>query len=728
MSFARRYAWFLVLPPLVLVVPLALAFIIHVTHLATWRSLVIACIVAYVIGAVLFAMLIAPAARSVEDATRTKRGVGDAASRCLARTVYAAAFLWLGVGSLMAVIGTVTYAPSFLGFQYFAEAALIVAAPAMAWCYWTSKRLLLSQSRGCFDVKYTGSVYSIGVKIAMVFIGFFIISVGALVLLVSSRVASMVATGSVPEPDVIAYEVGSYGLIIAVLTAAMFGVATYFLARDITGPMQRLIRAANEMAEGRFDREPQIFADDEVGRLASSFSVTRAHLRELISRVGNRGSAITDGVRVMREGTDALLVGAREQSGMTQQSASSLLHVRGEAQSVLGAVDTMTEAASDSAARASELRASSQEVAARMDDLFRSVEKTATGTDEITASASEMSRRTHVLSGISGDVLTFVAELDATIRTIHETANATERLANEAIANARAGRQAVDETVEGIRTAQESTQKTSGAFESLQTSLGQIGQILTFIDELTNRTNLLSFNAAIIAAQAGQNDFGFSVIADEVRQLADRTRSATKEISGIIRNVQPVAKQALGALDENVARVDRTVLLANNAAAALAAILESSERAMTTTRSMARSLDEQARATQHLHEVTAKMSEHVEEIDRSTRGQAEATRLMSEEAERVSDIAAQVKRATDEQVSTGAGIAQAMEQIAADIREIRDRLGRQLVEAEQIANASEATLTIAQKNNTIAERFSAAIEGLVATGVQFDQEVARFRL
>jgi len=719
MSFARRYVLFVVVPPLLLAVPLALWFLVHVTHIASWHVLAAIAVSAYAAGALGFAAAVTPYA---------KRQDADGISLCLMRTELAAFALWVGVGVLLALSGTAAYVPSFLGLQYFGEAALIVAAPAMAWSYWTGKRLLLAETPENADVSYRGQVYSVGVKIAMVFIGFFMISVGALVLLVSSRVADLLTTGRAVDPEVIAYEVGSYGLIIGGLTAVMFAVATYFLARDITAPMQRLIELANAMAEGHFDVEPRVFSDDEVGRLAASFAVTRVHLRDLIGRVGNRGGAITDGVRVMREGTDALLVGAREQSGMTEQSASSVLHVRSEAESVLGAVDTMTEAATDSAGRAAELRASSEEVASRMDDLFRSVEKSANGTEEITASAREMSRRTTVLSGISNDVLSFVSEMDATIRQIHETATTTESLAGEVSANARAGRAAVDETVDGIRTAQESTRKTAGAFESLQTSLGQIGQVLTFIDELTNRTNLLSFNAAIIAAQAGQNDFGFSVIADEVRQLADRTRSATKEISGIIRNVQPVAQQALGAIDENVTRVDRVVLLANNTAQALAAILDSAERAMTITRTMSRALQEQARATQHLHEVTTKMSEHVDEIDRATRGQAEATRLMSEEAERVSDIAAQVKRATDDQVSTGSGIAQAMEQIASDVRMIRDRLGRQLAEAEQIASASRATLTIAQRNNTIAEQFSAAIEGLVVTGREFTDEVARFRL
>ena len=99
-----------------------------------------------------------------------------------------------------------------------------------------------------------------------------------------------------------------------------------------------------------------------------------------------------------------------------------------------------------------------------------------------------------------------------------------------------------------------------------------------------------------------------------------------------------------------------------------------------------------------------------------------------QEAERVSDIAAEVKRATDDQVQTGAGIAQAMEQIASDVRVIRDRLGRQLAEAEQIASATRATLTIAKKNNAIAEQFSAAIEDLVVSGKVFSEDVSRFRV
>jgi len=725
--FTQKYVFTLVIPPLVILLPSALAFVTTVTRTAQWRTVVVAAVAVYALCAALYAWFLSGIADRTAEAIATRHRAPEEISDCLQQTIRASALLWIGAGAILAVSGSVLILPTFLGVQYFAEAALIVAAPAMAWSYWGGKRMLIAAARGVDDFHYRGRQYTIGFKIALVFIGFFIISVGALVHLVSVRVAVLIEHG-VTDAETISAEIATYGLIIAVATALVFAVATYFLARDITSPLENLVRVADEMADGSFAKPPRVFADDEIGRLAERFGQTRVQLRELVARVSSRGGAITTGVRVMREGTDVLLTGAKEQSGMTLQSVVAIHEVRGDTETIVASVNKVAEAAGDSAASATELRASFEEVARRTDELFRSVEKSSSGTTQIDASARETLNRASVLSGISSDLLSFVAEMDATIRNISGTAEETEKLAQEVSANADAGRGAVDQTVDGIRAVEDSAKKTAGAFDALQTSLGQIGQVLTFIDEVTNRTNLLSFNAAIIAAQAGTNDYGFSVIAEEVRQLADRTRQATKEISTIIRSLEPVAKQAQGALNDSVTRVDRTVALANNATTSLAKIFDSSERSMKMSRMMARSLDEQARATQRLHEVTAQMTEHVEEIHRATRGQAEATRILATEAERVSDIAEGVRRATTEQMVAGNGIANAMEQIASDVRGIRDSLQRQLQQAENIAHASRATLTIAKRNNEIAENFSAAIDSLVTSGSSFDQEVGRFRL
>jgi methyl-accepting chemotaxis protein len=122
------------------------------------------------------------------------------------------------------------------------------------------------------------------------------------------------------------------------------------------------------------------------------------------------------------------------------------------------------------------------------------------------------------------------------------------------------------------------------------------------------------------------------------------------------------------------------------------------------------------------------MSDHISEINRATREQATGTQMLAQEAERVREIAAQVKVATDEQSQAGRGITAALEKIADDARAMRDSLERQLRETDRIADASKTMLDIAQENDAIAREFNATVQNLVASGKEFESEVARFRL
>lgn len=824
MSFTRKYLLWLLLPPLIVSVFPALLFLTQAVQLSTssMLGLVVMLVVTYAGGSLAFAAGVAPHAHRVEDALEGNGDLSEAMSATLEKTKSLSLLLWGGGGVLFAVIASLLFLRSAIGFAYFLVAALMAGFISIVWGYAMGKHRLVDAARG-HRIRYHGSGLSLGKKIAIVFIGSLTISSAALILLVSSRVSSTLevlaidaakdrfqrlydsasilahvdaaaldtlriyipsdyslhlvdANGKVTstkdtldaeEVSVILalkngdsrgfssthvmrfsqlkngsilvlaipwseyrnvpYQVMTYTLVIMLLTMMAFGLATVVLSRDVTRPIRELGQVAREMATGNFDVAASVFADDEVGELAESFGETRTNLRRLLGRVGGSGTTITDGVRVITGGTEMLLERSQQQSDLTQSSSVAVENVRGGIRSVLNAAETVSDLTQDASARALELQASAEEVARSMDYLFQSVEKTSSSATQMNATMGETSNRTQVLAGIGDEVLSFVAEMDSTVSELLTSSQSTAELAQQVREDARGGGDAVQRTVQGINATHELTVSTAGTMDELQRSVGEISRILNVIEEVANQTNLLSLNAAIIAAQAGEQGAGFTVVADEIRQLAERTRGSTKEIATIIKAVQSGSRAAVAKMHEGVTRVTENVKLAEEAQTSLTKIVGSATRSYEMATRISRALAEQSQASRRLHEVTSRMSDHISEINRATTEQARGSQLMAHESERVRDIAAQVKNATQEQSVAGRGITSALERIAEDARAMRDLLERQLSDTDRIADASRAMLDIAQKNDDVAREFNATMQKLVRSGQEFESEVTRFR-
>ncbi|HXH39596.1 MAG TPA: methyl-accepting chemotaxis protein, partial [Thermoanaerobaculia bacterium] len=825
-SFSRKYIIWLLVPPAVVIGPLSFIFLSQVIAMSfcAVSSIVGLFAVFFLLNAAVIWMGLTPLAEAVEEAVRHSKDASEAATRCLERTELLTLALW-GAGSvLFAVVASLIVMPTALGFGYFFVSACIGAFPSVIWAYAAGKRLLSDHASHGGALRYTGRRFPLGRKIAIVFIGSFLISFAALVALISSKVSTTleqlaIASASdrfqrvydsanlsakidpgivdtlreyVPSDYAVAIiskggamrtsiqdsltpaevseirrlgngdstafisphvarfarlkdgsilvltvpwspyqgiprQITFYTIVIALFTLIAFVAAALFLSRDVAGPVRAIRALAADMAQGNFNTTARVFSDDEVGELAGSFGETRANLRRLLGRVGGSGSTITQGVLVITGGTESLLLRARDQSALTESSSLAVENVRGGIGGVLGAADTVTELTQDASSRALELQASSEEVARSMDYLFQSVEKTSSSTTEMNASMNEMSGRTEVLAGIGEEVLSFVAEMDSTIAELRASAQSTADISRQVREDAEAGGGAVAKTVDGINISRDVTNSTAETLDDLQRSVGQINQIVNVIEEITNRTNLLALNAAIIAAQAGEHGRGFTVVADEIRELAERTRGSTKEISAIVKAVQSGSKQAATKMQEGVRRVEDNVRLADDASTSLAKIVGSAAHSYEMATKISRALEDQAQASRHLHEVASRMSDHIAEINRASREQARGTQLLAVEADRVREIAAQVRNATDEQSLAGRGITAALEKIAEDARAMRDSLDRQLRETDRIADASKTMLDIAQANDAIAREFNTTVQSLVTSGKDFESEVARFR-
>lgn len=146
--------------------------------------------------------------------------------------------------------------------------------------------------------------------------------------------------------------------------------------------------------------------------------------------------------------------------------------------------------------------------------------------------------------------------------------------AREASERAREGGRIVGEVLEGMRNISQAVSTTAEKIEVLGKHSDAIGKIVEVIEEIAGQTNLLALNAAIEAARAGEQGRGFAVVADEVRKLADRTSTATQEITALIATVQRETRAAVGTMQAGTTGVERGVEITSEAGLALHEIVE----------------------------------------------------------------------------------------------------------------------------------------------------------
>ena len=214
---------------------------------------------------------------------------------------------------------------------------------------------------------------------------------------------------------------------------------------------------------------------------------------------------------------------------------------------------------------------------------------------------------------LSSDALRQAEELAVTLNSVQvmtdsiqrvaESAREAEEVARSASATALKGGEAVERTVSGILEIRETVAETTRKVKRLAESSQEISKIVALISQIASRTNLLALNASIEAARAGEAGRGFAIVADEVRQLADRAAKASKEIEQIVLQIQGETGSVMMAMEEGTQQVIEGTRLAEQAKRSLEDIIQVSNRIDVLVRSITADTVEQTETSRNVAQV-----------------------------------------------------------------------------------------------------------------------------
>lgn len=282
--------------------------------------------------------------------------------------------------------------------------------------------------------------------------------------------------------------------------------------------------------------------------------------------------------------------------------------------------------------RARELRATADEVAAGASSMKQSAEQGRTRAQRTEELASEQ------VEGLEG-MRQRVEEMRATGRQIGESARLVAEQAGKAAEAGESGRQAADEVDQAMAGIEERVKALSAEIGALTTQTDQIGEIVSTVSGIADQSNLLAFNATIEAAKAGEQGAGFTVVAEEVRTLAERSKRATAQIRAILAEVDKATRDAEISANEGLEAVTNGRERAASAARTIDELAEANEEAERTTREIASLAPNQLEVSERVISAAEESVERAVEVRTEAHESSTSTAELDRLAERLNTLA-----------------------------------------------------------------------------------------
>lgn len=492
--------------------------------------------------------------------------------------------------------------------------------------------------------------------------------------------------GSVVLVSIASFALGpAFALVTGLLAASIYALLVHQRSAREARLRQAILRSMNELDDSPIESADKTDLAAFVAKwneIWPGLCTSIGELTAVAQRVRALPSLLASTFGSIEEATN-------NQEEAVEETASLVANMKQSMQTIGERVEVLLQSSDASASSVIQMSTSINEVAASTATLHEVVETSTSSVHEMGASIRQVSQGAEQVQEMAETTASSVIEMDRSVQEVSSNALEAASLTERAHSGATAGAEAVRATITDIELISSLTNEAKDRLSRLVDRISKIGNILSAIDEINDETKLLSLNAAIIAAQAGEQGKAFLVVAHHVKTLSQRTAGSTHDIEALIADIENESSSAVRAMEAGIAAVVKGVDRSRDAGAALVSIQEACRDASERVGEIARATAEQSRSSKGVAEATQTTSMQIQQISLALGEQRRASESMLASAERALETCRHVHRSTDEQRTTSRHITMAISEIAEMVRAIGEQT---TVHARSSESVSESVL------------------------------------
>ncbi len=457
-------------------------------------------------------------------------------------------------------------------------------------------------------------------------------------------------------------------VVAGLLASCAFCLLLYGVLRPTLRSVKRVLEHMQDVSRGRLGDTIEVGTRDELGALADGINATTHTLRGLVRGIEGSFRNVEDVSAQIVETSESLRAGAKEEAAVEVQLKETTAYL-------FRLVDQVTEdsagletSVQSNLAALTEMSGSNSGLEETAGEFALAAEETSAAVEQMSASVAQGAENIAALSVLLGNTSAAMGQVERTMGEVKDSSRMTEEIARRLSAEAAGeGKKAMEDARSGMAEIEGLMGKLGEVIRRVGERSQEIGKMVTLISEIAEQTNLLALNAAILAAQAGDDGRGFSVVADEIRDLSERTESSLSEIETRIAAIQTESQDAVRQVREGVDVV----------------------------RGGGASVDRVSEVLDRIIQGAAETKQFTEGIAHQTQVHAEHSSLVASSLKEISEKASELSSSAHEHERTGRGMLDTAENMRGRAVHLKALVTRQAATAGSIRRQVERTAAIA---------------------------------